>query len=108
MKILSIIAFCYLAVVASFESLLGYFQPESAETLIITTFDEDGKEYKVEDLSEENKILYNKVTLVNQQRLEVIGNANFEVEKLEILGKHYSNALKEAVEGEDTKVEVAK
>ena len=72
------------------------------------TFDEDGKEYKVEDLSEENKILYNKVTLVNQQRQEVIGNANFEVEKLEILGKHYSNALKEAVEGENTKVEVAK
>ena len=72
------------------------------------TFDEDGKEYKVEDLSEENKILYNKVTLVNQQRQEVIGNANFEVEKLEILGKHYSNALKEAVEGDDTKVEVAK
>lgn len=72
------------------------------------TFNEDGKEYKVDDLSEENKILYNKVTLVNQQRQEVIANANFEVEKLEILGKHYSNALKEAVEGDDTKVEVAK
>jgi hypothetical protein len=72
------------------------------------TFNEDGKEYKVEDLSEDNKILYNKVTLVNQQRQEVIANANFEVEKLEILGRHYSNALKEAVEGEDTKVEVAK
>ena len=71
------------------------------------TFNEDGKEYKVEDLSEDNKILYNKVTLVNQQRQEVIANANFEVEKLEILGRHYSNALKEAVEGEDTKVEVA-
>jgi|TARA_R100001460_G_C3507108_1_gene171063 hypothetical protein len=70
------------------------------------TFNEDGKEYKVEDLSEDNKILYNKVTLVNQQRQEVIANANFEVEKLEILGRHYSNALKEAVEGEDTKVEV--
>jgi len=70
------------------------------------TFDEDGKEYKVEDLSEEHKILYNKVTLVNQQRQEVIGNANFEVEKLEILAKHYSNALKDAVEGEDSKVEV--
>ena len=26
------------------------------------TFDEDGKEYKVEDLSDENKILYNKVS----------------------------------------------
>jgi hypothetical protein len=70
------------------------------------TFDEDGKEYKVEDLSDENKILYNKVTLVNKQRQDVIANANFEVEKLEILGRHYSNALKEAVEGEDTKVEV--
>ena len=70
------------------------------------TFDEDGKEYKVDDLSEENKILYNKVTLVNQQRQEVIANANFEVEKLEILGKHYSNALKEAVEGDESKVEV--
>ena len=70
------------------------------------TFNEDGKEYKVEDLSEDNKILYNKVTLVNQQRQEVIANANFEVEKLEILGRHYSNALKEAVEGDDAKVEV--
>jgi len=70
------------------------------------TFDEDGKEYKVEDLSDENKILYNKVTLVNKQRQDVIANANFEVEKLEILAQHYSNALKDAVEGEDTKVEV--
>ena len=70
------------------------------------TFDEDGKEYKVEDLSEENKILYNKVTLVNKQRQDVIANANFEVEKLEILARHYSNALKEAVEGDDTEVEV--
>ena len=70
------------------------------------TFDEDGKEYKVEDLSDENKILYNKVTLVNKQRQDVIANANFEVEKLEILARHYSNALKEAVEGDDIEVEV--
>jgi hypothetical protein len=70
------------------------------------TFDEDGKEYKVEDLSDEHKILYNKVTLVNKQRQDVIANANFEVEKLEILARHYSNALKEAVEGDDTQVEV--
>ena len=80
----------------------------SEEKELTFTFDEDGKEYKVEDLSDENKILYNKVTLVNQQRQEVIANANFEVEKLEILAKHYSNALKEAVEGDDTKVEVVK
>ncbi len=78
----------------------------SDEKELTFTFDEDGKEYKVEDLSEENKILYNKVTLVNKQRQEVIANANFEVEKLEILAQHYSNALKQAVEGDDTKVEV--
>ncbi len=80
----------------------------SEEKELTFTFDEDGKEYKVEDLSEENKILYNKVTLVNQQRQEVIANANFEVEKLEILAKHYSNSLKEAVESNNTKVEVVK
>ena len=80
----------------------------SEEKELTFTFDEDGKEYKVEDLSDENKILYNKVTLVNQQRQEVIANANFEVEKLEILAKRYSNALKEAVEGDVSKVEVAK
>ena len=78
----------------------------SEEKELTFTFDEDGKEYKVEDLSDENKILYNKVTLVNKQRQDVIANANFEVEKLEILARHYSNALKEAVEGDDTEVEV--
>jgi len=78
----------------------------SEEKELTFTFDEDGKEYKVEDLSEENKILYNKVTLVNKQRQDVIANANFEVEKLEILAQHYSNALKQAVEGDDTEVEV--
>ena len=80
----------------------------SEEKELTFTFDEDGKEYKVEDLSEENKVLYNKVTLVNQQRQEVIANANFEVEKLEILAKHYSNSLKKAVESNNTKVEVVK
>ena len=78
----------------------------SDEKELTFTFDEDGKEYKVEDLSEENKILYNKVTLVNKKRQDVIANANFEIEKLEILAQHYSNALKQAVEGDDTEVEV--
>ncbi len=72
------------------------------------TFDEDGKEYKVDDLNDENKLLYNKVVLCNNQRrdfLNQINNLNFEVEKLELLSQHYSNQLKNAVEGED-KVEV--
>lgn len=72
------------------------------------TFDEDGKEYKVDDLNDENRLLYNKVVLCNNQRrdlLNQINNLNFEVEKLELLSQHYSNELKNAVEGED-KVEV--
>jgi hypothetical protein len=32
----------YIGVVAVFEGLLGYFQPQSAETLVITTTDADG------------------------------------------------------------------
>jgi len=68
------------------------------------TFEEDGKEYKVDDLSDENKLLYNKVVFLNNQRrdtLNQIGNLNFEVEKLELLSQHYSNLLKDAVEGGD-------
>ncbi len=68
------------------------------------TFEEDGKEYKVDDLSDENKLLYNKVVFLNNQRrdtLNQIGNLNFEVEKLELLSQHYSNLLKNAVEGGD-------
>ena len=68
------------------------------------TFEEDGKEYKVDDLNDENKLLYNKVVLLNNQRrdaLNQIGNLNFEVEKLELLSQHYSNLLKDAVEGGD-------
>lgn len=68
------------------------------------TFEEDGKEYKVDDLSDENKLLYNKVVFLNNQRrdtLNQIGNLNFEVEKLELLSQHYSNLLKNAVEDGD-------
>ena len=68
------------------------------------TFEEDGKEYKVDDLSDENKLLYNKVVFLNNQRrdtLNQISNLNFEVEKLELLSQHYSNLLKDAVEGGD-------
>ncbi|MEC7386825.1 MAG: hypothetical protein VYD22_03900 [Gemmatimonadota bacterium] len=32
----------YIGVIATFESLLGYFQPSGQSTLVITTADEDG------------------------------------------------------------------
>ena len=32
----------YVGIVVAFESLIGFFQPRSESTLVITTFDEDG------------------------------------------------------------------
>jgi len=77
---------------------------ENKKEELTFTFEEDGQEYKVDDLSDENKLLYNKVVFLNNQRrdtLNQIGNLNFEVEKLELLSQHYSNLLKNAVEGGD-------
>jgi hypothetical protein len=41
LKIAIVLLLVYVGVVAAFESLLGYFQPEGASTLVITT--QDGK-----------------------------------------------------------------
>jgi len=71
------------------------------------SFSDDDKEYKVSDLSEEHRLVYDKVMLINRQKNEIVSNANFEVEKLDILAKHYSSLLKEAVEPKK-KVEVVK
>ena len=82
---------------------------ENKKEELTFTFEENGKEYKVDDLNDENKLLYNKVVLCNNQRrdlLNQIANLNFEVEKLELLSQHYSNLLKEVVESDDEKVEV--
>ncbi len=42
LKILVIVVLVYVGIVVAFESLLGYFQPSSGSTLVITTFDGDG------------------------------------------------------------------
>jgi hypothetical protein len=42
LKIAAILALVYVGVVAAFESLIGYFQPQAGSTLVITTFDGDG------------------------------------------------------------------
>lgn len=41
-KIAGILLFIYILLVAAFESLLGYYQPEGARTVVITTTDADG------------------------------------------------------------------
>lgn len=42
LKILVILLLAYVGVVALFESLLGYFQPANAQTMVITTTGADG------------------------------------------------------------------
>ncbi len=41
LKIGAIVVLIYVGIVVAFESLIGYFQPTSAATLVITTFDDD-------------------------------------------------------------------
>ena len=42
LKIAAIAVLVYVGIVVAFESLIGYFQPADASTLVITTFDQDG------------------------------------------------------------------
>ncbi len=41
LKIVAIVGLVYVGIVVAFESLIGYFQPASGSTLVITTFDGD-------------------------------------------------------------------
>jgi hypothetical protein len=45
LKIVVIGAIGYVAIVVAFESLIGYFQPADASTLVITTLDPDGSSH---------------------------------------------------------------
>lgn len=42
LKLLAIVALVYVGIVVAFESLIGYFQPADASTLVISTIDSDG------------------------------------------------------------------
>ena len=42
LKIVAIVLLVYVGIVVAFESSIGYFQPTSGSTLIITTFEGDG------------------------------------------------------------------
>ena len=41
-KIVGVVLAGYVLIVVAFESLIGYFQPESPDTLVLTTVDEGG------------------------------------------------------------------
>ena len=45
LKIVAIALLVWVGIVVAFESLIGYFQPASGSTLVITTFDGDGSQH---------------------------------------------------------------
>ena len=67
---------------------------EAKEPILTMTENEVAKEYKVNDLSEEARLIYNKLAILQKQNQELVINANFEVEKNEILQKHYIEQIK--------------
>ena len=73
---------------------------------ITFSFEEGGKEYNLDDLNDDQKLAYNKLMMVDQQQNELVSNANFELEKLDILRMEYQKRLKESVESESV-IEVA-
>jgi hypothetical protein len=64
------------------------------EPILTMTENEVVKEYKVNDLSDEARLIYNKLAILQKQNQELVLNANFEVEKNEILQKHYIEQIK--------------
>jgi len=46
LKVLAILLVVYVAIVAGFESMIGYFQPRSGTTLVITTTDASGNAHE--------------------------------------------------------------
>ena len=73
---------------------------------ITFSFEEGGKEYNLDDLNDDQRLAYNKLMMVDQQKNELVSNANFELEKLDILRMEYQKRLKESVESESV-IEVA-
>ena len=57
-KILVVLFVVYVAIVALFESLLGYFQPQAPGTLVITTMDADGAPHErvLSELESDGKV----------------------------------------------------
>jgi hypothetical protein len=58
------------------------------------TEDDVTKDYNLDDLPEEGQLVYRKLNLLQEQKTQLVSNANFEVEKNDILQAHYLNELK--------------
>ena len=53
------------------------------------------KQYLIDDMSDEGKLVYNKLAIIQKQKDELIANANFEIEKADVLINYYMAELKD-------------
>ena len=67
------------------------------------------KKYLIDDMSDEGKIIYNKLAIIQKQKNEMLTNANFEIEKADVLINHFmaelKNNLPEEMEASDEDAE---
>ena len=52
------------------------------------------KKYLIEDISEEGLLIYNKLAIIQKQKNDMLTNANFEIEKADVLINHFMAELK--------------
>ena len=67
------------------------------------------KKYLIDDMSDEGKIIYNKLAIIQKQKNDMLTNANFEIEKADVLINRFmaelKNNLPEEMEASDEDAE---
>ena len=53
------------------------------------------KKYLIDDMSDEGKVIYNKLAIIQKQKNDMVTNAQFEIEKADVLINHYMAELKD-------------
>tara|TARA_B110000977_G_C10898757_1_gene424383 strand:+ start:155 stop:463 length:309 start_codon:yes stop_codon:yes gene_type:complete len=70
---------------------------EEPKVLTITEKVDDkdvNKQYLIDSMSDEGKLIYNKLAIMQKQKNDMLTNANFEIEKADVLINHYMAELK--------------
>ena len=53
------------------------------------------KQYLIDDMSDEGKVIYNKLAIIQKQKNDMVTNAQFEIEKADVLINYFMAELKD-------------
>ena len=53
------------------------------------------KKYLIDDMSDEGKVIYNKLAIIQKQKNDMVTNAQFEIEKADVLINYFMAELKD-------------